>query len=65
MQPFIKWPGGKQEELKVIIPNLPKKIERYIEPFVGGGAVYLDIDKTEELIINDKSKELISLFKIN
>jgi len=23
--------------LKVIIPNLPKKIERYIEPFVGGG----------------------------
>ena len=63
MQPFIKWPGGKQEELKVIIPNLPKKIERYIEPFVGGGAVYLDIDKTEELIINDKSKELISLYE--
>lgn len=63
MQPFIKWPGGKQEELKVIIPNLPKKIERYIEPFVGGGAVYLDIDKAEELIINDKSKELISLYE--
>ena len=63
MQPFIKWPGGKQEELKVIIPNLPKKIERYIEPFVGGGAVYLNIDKAEKLIINDKSKELISLYE--
>lgn len=63
MQPFIKWPGGKQEELKIIIPNLPKKIKRYIEPFVGGGAVYLEITNVDELIINDKSVELINLYE--
>ncbi|WP_130807931.1 DNA adenine methylase [Senegalia massiliensis] len=63
MQPFVKWPGGKQEELKVIIPNLPKKIDRYIEPFVGGGAVYLDINSAKEYYINDKSNELINLYK--
>mgnify|MGYP000844874800 CR=1 FL=1 len=63
MQPFIKWPGGKQEELKIIIPNLPKKINRYIEPFVGGGAVYLEINNASEYLINDKSTELINLYE--
>lgn len=63
MQPFIKWPGGKQEELKVIIPNMPSKFNRYIEPFVGGGAVYLDIEGANEYLINDKSEELINLYQ--
>ena len=63
MQPFIKWPGGKQEELKIIIPNLPKKINRYIEPFVGGGAVYLEINNASEYLINDKSTELVNLYE--
>ncbi len=66
MQPFIKWPGGKQEELKIIIPNLPGDINRYIEPFVGGGAVYLElIDNRNivEYLINDKSVELVNLYE--
>lgn len=62
MQPFIKWPGGKQEEFKVILPNIPSQIDRYIEPFVGGGAVYLNIETSTEFIINDKSDELIGLY---
>ena len=40
IKPFIKWAGGKEKELTYIKENLPKKIDRYIEPFVGGGAVY-------------------------
>lgn len=64
MLPFIKWPGGKQDELKVIIPNLPEKIMRYIEPFVGGGSVYLDERiNAPEYFINDKSEELINLYE--
>lgn len=63
MQPFIKWPGGKQEELKVIIPNMPSEFNRYIEPFVGGGAVFLDIEEKNEYLINDKSEELINLYR--
>jgi DNA adenine methylase len=62
MQPFIKWPGGKQDELKMIIPNLPKSIDRYIEPFVGGGAVYFAIDCANEYFINDKCSQLIDLY---
>ena len=37
LKPFMKWPGGKSKELKVIIPNLPARIDNYYEPFIGGG----------------------------
>lgn len=62
LDPIIKWPGGKEKELKYILPNLPKQIHRYFEPFVGGGAVFMAINNAKEYFINDKSNELISLY---
>ena len=62
MKPFVKWAGGKEKELPIIEKNMPSTIKRYIEPFVGGGAVYFNIF-AEKSIINDKSDELISLYK--
>ena len=62
MKPFIKWPGGKTKELKIILNNLPSVINNYYEPFVGGGAVYLEINGCSKFYINDKSKELIDLY---
>ena len=35
MNSIIKWAGGKEKELPYILENLPSKIDRYIEPFVG------------------------------
>jgi DNA adenine methylase len=63
LKPFLKWAGGKSKELKVIIPNLPEKIENYYEPFIGGGAVYFAITNAKHYFINDKSKDLIDLYK--
>lgn len=63
MKPFLKWAGGKTEELKYILPRIPQKIENYYEPFVGGGAVYLEIVNVNKYFINDKSVELINLYK--
>lgn len=60
LQPIIKWPGGKEKELKYILPNLPQ-FNRYFEPFVGGGAVFMAI-KANKYFINDYSSELISLY---
>ena len=60
---FIKWAGGKEKELPIILSNLPDKFERYIEPFVGGGSVYLNIN-CDKSIINDKSDELILLYSV-
>ena len=61
LQPIIKWPGGKEKELKHIIPNLPN-FERYFEPFVGGGSVFMGINAKEHFI-NDFSGELMQLYR--
>lgn len=63
MKPFIKWPGGKSEELNIVLKNLPPKIENYYEPFVGGGAVFWGINDLKHYYINDKSDELVYLYK--
>lgn len=61
LQPIIKWPGGKEKELKYIIPNAPS-FKRFFEPFVGGGSVYMSM-YAEEFYINDFSTELIDLYR--
>lgn len=62
LQPILKWAGGKEQELKFIIPNLPNSFINYYEPFVGGGAVYTALN-ARKYFINDKSDELISLYR--
>lgn len=39
-KPFIRWAGGKSRLLPRILPHVPKRIENYFEPFLGGGAVF-------------------------
>ncbi len=60
LQPIIKWAGGKEKELKYILPNLPR-FTRYYEPFVGGGSVFASVS-AKEYYINDLSSELIELY---
>ncbi|MDO5295848.1 MAG: DNA adenine methylase [bacterium] len=61
MKTILKWPGGKEKELPIIRENMPEYSGRFIEPFVGGGAVYFDVNKTD-CCINDKSAELINFY---
>lgn len=64
-KPFIKWVGGKSQLLEEIRKKYPQKIERYCEPFVGGGAVLFDIlqkFQPKEVLINDINKELINTY---
>lgn len=60
LQPILKWPGGKEKELKHIIPNAPF-FRRFVEPFVGGGSVFMGVE-ADEYYINDFSSELIELY---
>lgn len=62
LEPILKWPGGKQGELEIILSNLPPTVDRYFEPFLGGGAVYLNMSPTIPALVNDKSSDLIDLY---
>lgn len=61
MKSILKWPGGKEKELPVIRKYSPSYTGRFIEPFVGGGAVFFD-NSSDLCCINDKSTELINLY---
>jgi len=62
-QPFIKWAGGKRQILKDLIDSMPKKYNRYYEPFIGGGALFFHI-MPANAYISDINPELINLYKV-
>jgi len=70
-RPVIKCPGGKTKLLTHITTNLPLDFENnfdlYIEPFVGGGAVFFNMAKlfsNLKLVINDSNPDIINLYKV-
>ena len=69
VKPFLKWAGGKGQLIKEIEQYYPfnNGITKYIEPFVGGGAVLFDIlnnYKLQEVIISDINAELINTYLV-
>jgi DNA adenine methylase len=63
MNPIIKWPGGKSSEFDYISNFFPKKYDRYVEPFFGGGAVFFKLEPRRS-VINDICSELVNLYKV-
>lgn len=61
-RPLLKWPGGKEGELRHILPCLPESPKRVFEPFVGGGAVFL-ANLQLPALINDRSADLVALYR--
>lgn len=61
-RPFLKWAGGKRSLLNEILPRIPEFSGRYIEPFLGAGAVLLAIPADVPKLANDFNSELISVY---
>ena len=62
-KPFLKWVGGKTQLLDELKKYIPKNFNKYIEPFVGGGALLFDL-APQKAIINDANEELINAYII-
>lgn len=63
--PFVKWVGGKRQIMSSITKFMPKNIKdyKYIEPFIGGGAVLFHL-QPKNGIINDFNEELINTYQV-
>lgn len=57
MNPMIKYRGGKSKEISHFINNMPEKYNRYVEPFLGGGALYFYLEP-EKAVVNDVNEKL-------
>lgn len=64
MEPFVKWAGGKRQLLEPIKNRLPKGgFDRYFEPFIGGGALFLEL-QPKSAIISDINEQLINCYSV-
>lgn len=61
-KPIMKWAGGKSQLLSELLPRIPNYTGKYIEPFFGGGALYLAF-KPENAVVADSNPELINLYR--
>ena len=68
MKPFVKWAGGKRQILSRIEDFIKDSVDKdtsytYLEPFVGGGAVFFH-QHPKKAIINDLNSDLINAYNV-
>jgi len=61
-KPLLKWAGGKKQMLNTLFPRIPISYGNYIEPFIGGGALFFAL-QPEQSIIADSNPELINVYQ--
>jgi DNA adenine methylase len=62
-RPFVKWAGGKRQLVDELLKRRPEKYNRFLEPFIGGGALFFSL-KPENAYISDINQELIGLYNV-
>jgi len=62
IKPFLKWAGGKTQLIPELAKLIPLQYNKYIEPFIGGGAFFFFLNP-EKSIISDSNNELITTYK--
>jgi len=61
LKPFLKYRGGKSKEIPFFKHHIPESFDRYVEPFLGGGALFFHLEP-EKAIINDINKKLYTTY---
>lgn len=59
--PFLKWAGGKRWLASGCGNLFPREFARYLEPFLGGGAVFFHL-KPQSAVLSDRNTELVNVY---
>lgn len=68
-RPLLKWAGGKRQLLPVLRSYYPPEFDRYIEPFVGSGAVFFDLHahgrlEGRRVRLADVNSDLVGCYRV-
>ena len=61
VEPFLKWPGGKRWLVHQYGTLFPSQHQRYLEPFLGGGAVFFYLTP-HRAILSDTNRDLVNTY---
>ncbi len=64
--PFLKWAGGKRRLAQHLATLCPDRMERYVEPFLGSGALFLHLAQARQdfpALLSDSNEELVNTYK--
>src|SRR3979411_885713 len=69
IRPLLKWAGGKRQLLPELRRFYPRAFNRYIEPFLGSGAVFFDLQanghlRDRDVVLIDSNADLIGCYQI-
>jgi DNA adenine methylase len=69
MRPILKWAGGKRQLLPELRPFYPRSFDRYVEPFVGSGAVFVDLHnqgllRGRKVLLSDINADVIGCYRV-
>lgn len=65
MKPVFPYPGGKSKLLGEILPFFPKDARTYAEPFAGGLAAMLALEKPfPREVVNDLDADLVAFYRV-
>jgi DNA adenine methylase len=65
--PLLKWAGGKRQLRSELVSRLPYRWGTYFEPFIGGGALLVELanlGRLDHAVIGDKNPELVNLYRV-
>jgi len=65
MKPMLKYRGGKSKEIPRIMWHIPRFSGNYVEPFLGGGALFFYLEPRQSITYIPKTGKILIYLKSN